>query len=194
MTDNLAELEQIIEKNQNRFYRIGKALKQIRDEQLYRHVLFNSFEAYVKDRWDMAKSHAYRLIDASKVIDNLSPIGDGILPQNESQARALTRLKKADQRKIWLGFIESGATLSASNIRKFIKKHRKKGCAGLKPNPTNLIGIISADYKAAVLAMLAQIRLAQNDQWQNTSKQAALYWVRVMKEKIMSNLNRNNAK
>ena len=40
----LAELENIIETNRCQFYQIGKALRRIRDEQLYRQLLFNSFE------------------------------------------------------------------------------------------------------------------------------------------------------
>jgi len=140
----------------------------------------------------MARSHAYRLIEASKVIDNLSPIGDGIMPQNESLARVLAQLKPIDQRNLWREFIASGTILSASNIRKFIKRRVKKGCAGDDPNPANLIDMISTGYKAAVMAMLEQIRLAQNDQWQHTSKQAALYWLRVMKETIISNLHQDN--
>jgi len=189
---SLADLEAIIESNRTQFYQIGKALKQIRDEQLYHQVLFDTFEAYVKDRWDMSRSHAYRLIDASKVMDNLSLIGDGIVPQNESQARVLAQLKPGDQRKIWREFIESGTALSASNIRRFIKMRGKKGGAGVEANPVNLIDIISTGYKAAVMAMLEQIRVAKNDQWQHTSKQAALYWLRVMKETIISNLIQDN--
>ncbi len=190
MTKNgLADLENIIETNRCKFYQVGKALRRIRDEQLYRQLLFTSFEAYVRERWDMVRSHAYRLIEASKVIDNLSPIGDGILPQNESQARALARLKTIDQRNIWREFIESGTTMSASNIRKFIKMRMKKAAPGAESKPENRIDIISADYKAAVAAMLEQIQLAQNDHWQNTTKQAALFWLRVMKEKIISNVH-----
>lgn len=190
----LADLENIIETNRCRFYQIGKALKQIRDEQLYRELLFNSFEAYVKERWDMARSHAYRLIDSSNVIDNLSPIGDGILPQNESQARALARLKAIDQRNIWREFIASGTTMNASNIRRFIKMRKKKVIPGVEPKPTNLIDIISSNYKRAVTAMLEQIQLAQNDHWQSTSRQAALFWLRVMQEKIVSSLQQANVK
>jgi len=190
MTKNsLAALENIIEKNRCEFYQVGKALRRIRDEQLYRQLLFTSFEVYVRERWDMVKSHAYRLIEASKVIDNLSPIGDGILPQNESQTRALARLKTIDQRNIWREFIESGTTMSASNIRKLIKMRMKKGAPCAESKPENLIDIISADYKAAVTAMLEQIQLAQNDHWQNTSKQAAIFWLRVMKEKTISNVH-----
>jgi hypothetical protein len=190
----LAELENIIETNRCQFYQIGKALRRIRDEQLYRQLLFNSFEAYVKERWDMAKSHAYRLIEASKVIDNLSPIGDGILPQNESQARALAQLKPIDQRNIWREFVESGTTMSACNIRRFIKMRLKTVVSKVQSKPAKLIDIISSSYKAAVMVMLEEIRLAQNEHWQNTSRQAALFWLRIMKAKIISNLHSDNEK
>ncbi len=191
---SLTELENIIETNRCQFYQIGKALRRIRDQQLYRQLLFNSFEAYVKERWDMAKSHAYRLIEASKVIDNLSPIGDGILPQNESQARALAQLKPLDQRHIWREFIESGTTMSASNIRRFIKMRLKRVVPTHQPKPAKLIDIISSSYKAAVMALLEEIRLAQNEHWQHTSRQAALFWLRVMKAKIISKLHPENEK
>jgi hypothetical protein len=179
--NRLSQLENVIATHQRKFYQIGKALRTIRDERLFRDLLFDRFEAYVKERWDMARSQAYRLIEAAKVIDNLSPIGDGILPANESQARVLGCFTKEDQRKIWLKFIASGMALTANNIRKFAREGKTKPVK--KPNP--MADIISADYKAAVMAMLEQIRLAQNDAWQTTSRQAALFWIKVMKEKII---------
>lgn len=179
----LTQLEDIIEANQHRFYQTGKALKQIRDDRLFRDLLFDSFEAYVKDRWDMARSQAYRLITAATVIDNLSPIGDGILPQNEFQARVLARFTKEDQRNIWRAFIASGRELTAKNIRKYA--HRTKKAKSVKKTSASMVDIISADYKAAVMAMLEQIRSAQNDDWQTTSRQAALFWLKIMKEKII---------
>ena len=99
---------------------------QIHDVALYRDLLFNSFGDYVKIRWDMSKSQAYRLIDASKTVDNLSPIGDGVIPANEAQARVLSCLNEFDQRRIWREFISSGMALSASNIREFIKRNMQK--------------------------------------------------------------------
>jgi hypothetical protein len=184
MADNrLIQLEHIIEANQHRFYQTGKALKQIRDDRLFRDLLFDSFEAYVKDRWDMAKSQAYRLITAADVIDNLSPIGDGILPQNEFQTRVLARFSKEDQRSIWRAFIASGRALTAKNIRKYA--HPVKKAKSFKKTNASMIDIISADYKATVMAMLEQIRSAQNDDWQTTSRQAALFWLKIMKEKII---------
>ena len=37
----------------------------------------------------------------------------------------------------------------------------------------------------AVFEMLYQIRLARSDNWQSTSRQAAIYWNNVMKAKIL---------
>ena len=74
--------------------------------------------------------------------------------------------------------------LSASNIREFIKRNIQKATNRHQAQP-NLIDIISAGYKEAVMAMLYQIRLAHNDNWQQTSKQAGLYWSRVMKDRIV---------
>jgi hypothetical protein len=55
----------------------------------------------------------------------------------------------------------------------------------VKKTNAPMVDIISADYKAAVMAMLEQIRSAQNDDWQTTSRQAALFWLQVMKEKVI---------
>ena len=177
--ERLIKLENVIETNQRKFYQIGKALKAIRDERLFRDLLFDHFEVYVKERWDMARSQAYRLIEAANVIDNLSPIGDGNLPENESQTRILAPFNKEDQRKIWRAFIASGMALTAANIRKYARERKTKPVK--KPNS---IDIISVGYKAAVMALMEQIRWAQNDDWQSTSREAALFWLKVMKDKI----------
>lgn len=181
----LARLETIIQSHRRQFYPSGQALKQIRDERLYRDLLFDNFEAYVRQRWEMNRSHAYRLIQAACVVDNLLPIGDGILPQNESQARVLAHLSKDEQRRLWRGFISSGLALNAANIRKFIRS-QKMAPAVKKPKAAQLVEVIGAGYKAAVMAMLEQIRRAKNDAWQTTSKQAALFWLKVMKEHILT--------
>lgn len=185
MSNNiLNDLENIIETNQHRFYEIGKSLKQIRNNKLYRELLYDSFGEYVKTRWDMAKSHAYRLIEASKVIDNLSPIGDTIVPSNEFQARVISRLPKRAQRRMWKGFITTGMDLTAANIKKYIKTQDKKIISKIKIKPANLTDIIGKSYNEAVIKMLEEIRIARNDDWEETTKDAALFWNRVMKERI----------
>lgn len=180
--DRLTHLENLIARNQCYFHKIGKALKEIRDSRLYKLTLFETFEAYTKARWDLGKSHAYRLIQAYQVVNNLSPIGD-ILPGNESQARPLVQLDPFEQRKAWKTFLNTGMEITAPNIKKFI--------AGCKPSAkkipiVDLTDQISKEYMDTVQAMLEQVRIAQNDHWVKTSRQAGLLWHRVIREKIES--------
>ena len=179
----LIRLEAVIEANQKNFYAMGQALFEIRHHRLYRQTGFERFEDYVKSRWDMCKSHGYRMIDAFKVVNNLSPIGD-VLPTNEAQARCLMKLDPPRQQEVWRAFITSGIKPSARNIARFVSSYTTTGEKGFG-RPQGRIDVISEDYQKAVTQMLYQIRLAQNDAWQSTCRQAALYWHRVMKEKIL---------
>jgi len=174
----LAHLESVIKKYRQDFYSVGKALKEIRDGCHYQKLSFKSFESYVRLRWDMGRSHAYRLIEAFCVIDNLSPIGE-VLPKNEAQARPLTRLDLLSQKKVWRNFLKTGKPLSALNIKKFVSAY-----LGEQNTTRPFVEIISKDYRAAVRSMLSHISLAQNDGWKSTSQKTALYWNNVMKEKI----------
>lgn len=177
--DRLSHLESVIKKYQRDFYTTGKALREINDKRLYQKIEFDSFEKYIKCRWDMGKAYAHRLMAASRVFDNLSPIGDR-LPKNEAQARPLTQLDPFTQRKVWREFLETQKPLSAINISKFVSAFM-----GKPKNGSKMKEIISKQYKDAVEEMIAQIRIAQNDGWVSTSKRTALYWNNVMKEKIL---------
>ena len=87
---HLAELEDIISENIGAFYRVGCALREIRESKLYKLRGFRSFEDYCAERWDMSKVYAYRLESASNVIDNLkSKQLFTFLPANENQAHPL---------------------------------------------------------------------------------------------------------
>jgi hypothetical protein len=174
----LQHLESVIKKYRQNFYSVGKALKEIRDGRHYQRLEFRSFESYVRLRWDMGRSHAYRLIEAFAVIDNLSPIGEQ-LPKNEAQVRPLTQLDPHSQRRIWREFLATGKPLSALNIKKFVAAH-----LGKQTQQKPFCEIISKQYQAAVRAMLCQIDIARNGRWQKTSQRTALYWNKVMKEKI----------
>ena len=173
----LAHLEAVIKKYQQDFCAVGKALSEIRDHRHYRKLCFKTFERYVNVRWDMSKSQAYRLIDAFGVIVNLSPIGD-VLPKNEAQARPLTRLDPHSQRKAWRGFLKTQKPLSALNIKRFLSLDEQK-------QPSRFVEVVSEQYKQAVSAMLSQIAIAQSDRWRSTAQRSALYWNKVMREKIL---------
>ncbi len=179
--ERLTSLENIIANNQHHFFDIGKALKEIRDTRLYKLTLFRTFEDYAKKRWDMGRSQVYRLIDAYNVINNLSPNGD-ILPGNEAQARILAPLDPSEQRKTWRDFLSTGMDITAPNIKRYIEERN----AVAKSKPVDLTDQISSEYMKTVKEMLTQVRLAQNDRWQKTSRQAALLWHQVIHEKITS--------
>jgi hypothetical protein len=88
----LIELEAIVEAGKKTFVAVGNALAEINTEQLYR-CTHDSFEAYVKDRFGISRSFAYRAIEGARVADVLSPMGDTL---NERQARELAGLPAAD--------------------------------------------------------------------------------------------------
>lgn len=80
ITRNTAELERlegIIRRNQQSFYEIGSALREIRDKGLYRDVKgYDTFEEYCRKEWDFSRPRAYQLIEAVTVKDNLSTTVD----------------------------------------------------------------------------------------------------------------------
>lgn len=83
---DLRRLESIIEKGKQTFVEVGQALKQIRDEKLYREK-WNTFDAYCEDRFDFKRRYADRLIEAAEI--KMSPIGLKI--SNEAQAREVAK-------------------------------------------------------------------------------------------------------
>lgn len=109
----LQTLEEIINQNLSAFYDVGCALKEIRDNQLYKLQGYSNFEDYCQEKWDMGRTYAHRLEVAVNVIDNLKmlPIGNKILPVNESQVRPLTRLLPEEQRQAWEKVIETAPVI-----------------------------------------------------------------------------------
>jgi hypothetical protein len=98
--ERLAELETAIEHGLQTFIEVGNALMEIRDSRLYREQ-FGTFEDYCRDRWGMERRHAYRLIDAADVVNNVSNWTHLPPPTNEAQARPLAGLTPQLQREVW---------------------------------------------------------------------------------------------
>ncbi|GGM44168.1 hypothetical protein GCM10008956_20460 [Deinococcus arenae] len=100
----LSALEQTVRDGLRDFRRTGQALSEIRDNGFYR-ASYDSFEAYLQDRWGFTPPQASRLIDASDVARVLDPLG--IQPKNEAQARSyraaariITELEPEQQRVV----------------------------------------------------------------------------------------------
>ena len=101
-------LEQRIKKGLNTFIEVGVALMEIRERKLYR-LRHERFQDYCRERWGIKRAHAYRLISAVEVLDNLSPTGD--TPKTERQVRPLTTLTDPDdQRAAWQAASEAAAS------------------------------------------------------------------------------------
>jgi N6-adenosine-specific RNA methylase IME4 len=100
----LQECESVIERGLNTFVDVGNVLLEIRDSKLYRES-YGTFEDYCRERWGWERRHAYRLMDAAKVFDNVSQ-GTQIIPTSERQARPLTALEPEEQIEAWQRVIE----------------------------------------------------------------------------------------
>jgi hypothetical protein len=103
---DLATCEQRIQRGLAAYRDAGEALKTIRDERLYRQVA-ETFEGYLRLRWQMSPQHAERLIAAADVATTVSPTGG--IPQTERAARPLTSLPKEDQLEAWAEASEAAA-------------------------------------------------------------------------------------
>lgn len=117
----LKECEKVIQRGLATFYEVGNALAEIRESRLYR-IAYASFEDYCRERWQMSRFYAHRLIDASQVVDNLLPIGN--IPTTESQARELAPFDPEVQKALWHIAIKTAPTnaegepvITAAHIR-----------------------------------------------------------------------------
>lgn len=157
MAKRLTVLEQEIREGLRAFVRVGEALTEIRDEQLYR-IEYDSFDEYVRHRWAMSRAHAYRLIDAAKITSLLSPTGDTPRtnghavkaaeevtmpadvppPKNEAQARALAPLKNDpdELRATWRTLHEEhGAEVTAEIVSQAVRARLDAREGAARPNP-----------------------------------------------------------
>lgn len=120
---HLSELENIINRNLQSFYEVGRALMEIRDRGYYKDVLgYNTFEQYCKERWDFARRTAYQFIDSVKVIDNVRNCAQ--TPINESQTRPLARLEPEQQKEVWQKAVETApeGKVTAAHVANVVKE------------------------------------------------------------------------
>lgn len=103
----LEQHEATIEQGLRSFVDVGHALLSIRTDRLYTDV-DETFEGYCKKRWGFAKSRAYQLIDAAKVVDVISTMVETPAPDNERQARILASVPTEQQQAtVWAKVVET---------------------------------------------------------------------------------------
>jgi len=132
--DRLSDLEARIAAGLKTFLEVGAALVEIRDARLYRGA-YKTFEAYCRDRWGIGRRHAYQIIDAAAVVENVrncAQIGDAFgvpLPANEAQARPLKGLAPHEQGDAWLRAVESapGGRVTAAHVASVVRDVQQQG-------------------------------------------------------------------
>lgn len=112
------------------------ALKQLRDRRLYRST-HKTFEEYALERFGYNRAHAYRLINAAVVLENLSriQIEDDLspnwrqkLPISESQCRELAKLPSKQQPFAWDQVLEvsNGKAPTAKVVRSVVEQIKER--------------------------------------------------------------------
>jgi hypothetical protein len=156
--EKLRDAERIIERGQQTFIEVGKALQRIRDGKLYR-VSYATFEEYCETKWGWTRQHAYRFIEATETVKSL-PAKCHQLVTNEATARAVAQVEPERRAEVVKQAAQSGPVTAAS-IREAAKPEV------LDVDGTGLVipqGIL-ADWHRAVtfkdtLADLKRVKLA----------------------------------
>ena len=86
----LERCEAVIERGKQAFLATGNALADIQEQRLYREG-YATWNDYLRERWNIGRSHAGRLIAASVLAEEMSPIG--VVVENENQARVLGQME-----------------------------------------------------------------------------------------------------
>jgi len=154
-----------INKNITNFYKIGCALREIRDSGLYL-KLCSSFEIFCMEYLGICRSYAYRQIAASVVVDNVSPNGD--IQLNEAHIRPLTKLEPSEQKLAWNYAVDQAKIknrkLTSNDVNEAIKaiteENSKKTIKTNKISPPKKVDIVSKEFKKAYEIFFEEIMKA----------------------------------
>ena len=121
--NELERCEVVIKQGLETFVEVGQALMLIREKKLYR-VEYGTFKDYCEEKWGFKERRVYELMNSSKVIDNLENCAIAqVLPQNESQARPLTKLEPELQAEAWQKTVEQhGENITQKKVEEVVKE------------------------------------------------------------------------
>lgn len=127
--------EDRIRRGWDTFVDVGRALAQIRDDNLYK-GRYETFDDYCHERWQYGRHYAYRLINAAAAYDGLLTIvntdgGKPPLPESEAQVRPLVGLEAKDAKKAWL---KAAASANGHGITARLVKQAAADFAKPKPS------------------------------------------------------------
>ena len=171
--NRLQELEGTIKTNLKAFYEVGSALAEIRDSRLYRET-HKTFEDYCRDRWDMKRDYAYKMIASSNVYKNLDVDNCIHKPFTESQARPLTKLEPEQQVEAWQQAVETApdGKVTAKHVKEVVnqitgevKQGKQKGGETNENEVTETIseGEVAMKFARMAVMQLEEIRYSHHD-------------------------------
>lgn len=124
---SLPELEEAVARG---FMEMARALKEIRDRQLYKEAGYASFEAYCKGRFDFSRQRAHQIIEAAETTERMSTLvnAPGLpLPTRETHARALAPLKDnpKEQAAAWQEAVETAPNgkVTAEHVAEVVERY-----------------------------------------------------------------------
>ena len=144
--NELERCEVVIKQGLQTFVEVGQALMLIRDKRLYR-AEYSRFEDYCQDKWQLGKRYVNQIVAASSVVGNLGAMAPK--PQNERQARPLTKLEPELQAEAWQQVVEQhGEKVTQKKVQEVVKefvsvneelKQAKKGPMFAASSPEELL-------------------------------------------------------
>jgi len=163
--ERLSELESAISKNFKAFYVVGCALAEIQVNRLYRQT-HDTFEEYCRERFEIARRTAYRYIEASTIMDNVSNWTqiEEYLPANEAQVRPLTRLEPEKQIDAWKEAVETApdghvtAKHVSKVVRTFLGEQVREKAEKLKDKKNMPEDLVSPEFKEAYWILVDVVR------------------------------------
>ncbi|MDH3976447.1 MAG: hypothetical protein OEV42_19455 [Deltaproteobacteria bacterium] len=180
------ELEGVIVKNLRAFVEVGLALREIRDNRLYRKSHTN-FEDYCQEMYEIVRRSADRYIAAAEVVEDLqnqtnwsqSVNSEIPLPLNESQVRPLVSLPPLVRGDVWLEAVK--ATPNGKPTGRIVKKaveeftgkqleknYRKPTGNGVDHDKESL------EYAAALDTFFEAVKKEKKGRWKKTSRSLVL--------------------
>ena len=149
---HLNKLEAIVQRGLDTDLELGNALAEISDASLYR-ATHQTFEAYLRDRWEIRRSPDDQLNQAAEIADPPSSDLERPAPGTEPEPRAVAPVRARG--RAWLANVWqharhafSGDSVPAADIRDTV--HRREQPAELKPEPRPTLGP-PADLEAGEL-------------------------------------------
>ena len=179
----LDELETIIKDNIEGFFKVGFALREIREKKLYREK-FGTWEEYCRVLWDMSDRYAEYQIKASNVVDNLTQNSNncssfGHLPKNEAQARPLTNLSTDAQVLAWQRVVDTApdGKITAAHVTRVVKEmvegFTEKKTRDIRER-IDRAEQFSKPFRSGFQTFLDVVWEARANNWKDTSKKAVL--------------------